>query len=146
MVYLLMQKNTRSTDLRSKLKTMETKEHVFKEHEENMELAGKIDFYKVEIRNLRTILSDISKEIQLKNELLELEHLQNQLDIQENHANYISHTIRNDEKRIDSIFDAKVSIPTDSKSHQKSKDLVSSFERNFRELRHEIGNFTSKVS
>ncbi|MEY4603188.1 MAG: hypothetical protein RIT43_480 [Bacteroidota bacterium] len=127
---------------------METKEHVFKEHEENVELASKIDFYKVEILNLKTILSDFSKEIQMKNQLLELEHLENQMDIQENHANTISHAIRNDEKRIDGLFETNDKTPPPSvvQNHQKLKDLISSFERNFRELRREIGNFTSKVS
>jgi hypothetical protein len=126
---------------------METKQHLFREHEENIELASKIDFYKVEIRNLKTILTEHSKEVELKNQLIELEHLQNQLDIQENQANTISHTIRNNEKRIDAEFDEEGGEKNlRIQDHQKSKDLVSSFERNFKELRREIGKFTSKHS
>jgi|GEM_PF-2145198 len=50
-----------------------------------------MDFYKDEIRILKNRLADLSKELDKTKDLKELERLQNQLEIQANNANNISH-------------------------------------------------------
>ena len=114
------------------------------EHIENTELQSKMDFYKDEIRILKNRLTDLSKELEKEKDLKELEQLQNQLDIQENNANNISHAIRNNEKGIDKAFvkimDEKLSLRNDQ--HQKELDLVTTFEKNLKEVRKAVKNLS----
>ena len=116
------------------------------EHIENTELQSKMDFYKDEIRILKNRLTDLSKELEKEKDLKELEQLQNQLDIQENNANNISHAIRNNEKGIDKacvkIKDEKLILRKEQ--HQKELDLVATFEKNLKEVRKAVKNLSTR--
>jgi predicted nucleic acid-binding Zn-ribbon protein len=111
-----------------------------KAHQENNELTSKMEFYKDEIRILKNRLSDVAKDLKKEKDLKEIERLQNQLEIQENNVNNITHAIRNDEKFIDKTLSKGPSRETKSREeqHQKELDLVLSFERNFKEVRKAI--------
>jgi hypothetical protein len=127
---------------------MEKDAQLAKEHEENRELASKIEFYKDEIRILKNRITELAKDLEKEKDLKELERLQNQLEIQENNANSISHAIRNNEKQIDTLLSKKSEdVPkTRSKQHQKEVDLVASFERNFKEVRSSIKSLSAKAT
>jgi len=88
-----------------------------KEHQDNVKLANKINFYKDEIQILKKSLVDLSKEFNKQNDLKELVRLQNLLKIQEKNAKNISQAIRNDEK----IIDKNHSIGCDEGMKQRSK-------------------------
>lgn len=117
-----------------------------KEHQDNNELISKMDFYKDEIRILKNRLTDVSKEIQKEKDLKELERLQNQLEIQENNANNIAHSIRNEEKIIDKLLTKGQTNDSETRSeqHKKELDLVQSFEKNIKEVRKAIKDLTSR--
>lgn len=117
-----------------------------KEHQDNNELISKMDFYKDEIRILKNRLTDVSKEIQKEKDLKELERLQNQLEIQENNANNIAHSIRNEEKIIDKLLTKGQTNDSEKRSeqHKKELDLVQSFEKNIKEVRKAIKDLTSR--
>ena len=127
---------------------MEKDAQLAKEHEENRELASKIEFYKDEIRILKNRITELAKDLEKEKDLKELERLQNQLEIQENNANSISHAIRNNEKHIDTLLSKKSEdVPkTRSEQHQKEVDLVASFERNFKEVRSSIKSLSAKAT
>ncbi len=125
---------------------MEKITNLSKEHEDNVELASKINFYKDEIRILKNRLIDLSKELIKQKDLKELERLQNQLEIQENNANNISHAIRNNEKIIDKVYSKgpDEEMKNRMEQHQKEIDLVNTFEKNFKELRRAIKDLPSE--
>jgi predicted nucleic acid-binding Zn-ribbon protein len=127
---------------------MEKDAQLAKEHEENRELASKIEFYKDEIRILKNRITELAKDLEKEKDLKELERLQNQLEIQENNANSISHAIRNNEKHIDTLLSKKSEdVPKiRSEQHQKEVDLVTSFERNFKEVRSSIKSLSAKAT
>jgi hypothetical protein len=124
---------------------MEKAINLHREHQENVELASKINFYKDEIRILKNRLVDLSKELSKQNDLKEVERLQNQLEIQENNANNISHAIRNNEKIIDKVYSKGPGkdLKHRPEQHQKEIDLVDAFEKNFKEIRKSIKELAS---
>lgn len=127
---------------------MEKDVQLAQEHQENVELASKMEFYKDEIRILKNRMAEIAKDLEKEKDLKELERLQNQLDIQENNANNISHSIRNNEKYIDKLLSKKAEdVPkTRAEQHRKEKDLVAAFEKNFHEVRSSIKSLSAKAT
>jgi hypothetical protein len=119
---------------------MEKITNLSKEHQENVELESRMNFYKDEIRILKNRLTDLSKELIEQKDLKELERLQNQLEIQENNANNISHAIRNNEKIIDKVYSKGPGedMKHRTEQHQKEIDLVNAFEKNFKGIRKAI--------
>jgi hypothetical protein len=127
---------------------MEKETQLTKEHEENIVLAGKMEFYKDELRILKNRLAEIANVLVKENDLKELERIQNQIEIQENNANSIAHAIRTNEKYIDKHYSKKSGeVPPDrTVQHQKEIDSASSFEKNFKELRDSFKRLSAKVS
>lgn len=125
---------------------MNTQESVYKQHEENTEWSSKLDFYKDEV----TILTGRLKEIASKNSsaeaMVDTERFQNQLMIQENAINEISHLIKNNEKALGLEVD-KNPVAIDHRKveyHTKEQKLIVGFEKNFKELRADFNRFAAK--
>jgi hypothetical protein len=129
-----------------KTQNMKTQESVYKQHEENTEWSSKLDFYKDEV----TILTGRLKEIASKNSsaeaMVDTERFQNQLMIQENAINEISHLIKNNEKVLELEVD-KNPVAIDHRKveyHTKEQNLIVGFEKNFKELRADFNRFAAK--
>jgi hypothetical protein len=125
---------------------MKAQESVYKQHEENTEWSSKLDFYKDEV----TILTGRLKEIASKNSsaeaMVHTERFQNQLMIQENAINEISHLIKNNEKELELEVD-KNPVAIDHRKveyHTKEQKLIVGFEKNFKELRADFNRFAAK--
>ena len=125
---------------------METKENIYKQHEENKEWTSKLDFYKDEVKIMTGRLEEVASKNNAKEVLAEVEHFQNQLIIQRNNIDEIMHAVKINEESL--LADIK-SNPTAAdhrrtEYHATEKDLVDSFEKNFNDLRGEFKEFIAK--
>lgn len=125
---------------------MSTSESIYKQHEENTEWTGKLNFYKDEISILKGRLEEIVAKNTKNEALAELERFQNQLIIQRNNIDEIAHLVKlNEESLIEEIKSNPVAVDHRKvEYHAKEKDLVDTFEKNFNELREDMKDFFAK--
>ena len=125
---------------------MKTQESVYKQHEENTEWSSKLDFYKDEVIILTGRLKEIASKNSSAEAMVDTERFQNQLLIQENAINEISHLIKNNEKELELEVD-KNPVAIDHRKveyHTKEQKLIVGFEKNFKELRADFNRFAAK--
>ena len=125
---------------------MSNNESIYKQHEENTEWINKLNFYKDEIKIMNGRLEEISSKNSSKEALADLERFQNQLIIQRNNIDNISHEVKmNEEALIAEIKTNPTAIDHRKvENHGKEKDLVDSFEKNINNLRDDFNRFSAK--
>jgi hypothetical protein len=125
---------------------MSNTESVYKQHEENTEWMNKLNFYKDEIRIMNGRLEEIASKNSSTDALADVERFQNQLIIQRNNIDNISHEVKMNEEAL--IAEIKTNpIAVDHRkveNHGKEKDLVDSFEKNINNLREDFKRFSAK--
>ena len=125
---------------------MSTNESIYKQHEENTEWKSKLEFYKDEISILKGRLEEIASKNSGIDALSDVERFQNQLIIQRNNIDNISHEVKINEENL--IAGIKINpIAVDHRkveNHDKLKDLVDSFEKNINNLRDDFNRFSAK--
>jgi hypothetical protein len=125
---------------------MSNTESIYKQHEENTEWMNKLNFYKDEIRIMNGRLEEIASKNSSKDALADVERFQNQLIIQRNNIDNISHEVKMNEEAL--IAEIKTNpIAVDHRkveNHNKEKDLVDSFEKNINNLRDDFNRFSAK--
>ena len=119
---------------------MKPQESVYKEHAENRDFESRLAFYKDELSIFENQLENIAKEERHQRQLAKIEKFQNQLEIQKNNINDLTHELQRDEKIIDKQF-TKMANLSEVVHHSKAKELVGSFEKNFKELKEDFQNF-----
>jgi hypothetical protein len=122
------------------------KEKVFAQHEENVESLKKLEFYKEEIEIFKGRLEEIADKNSSFDCLSSLERYQNQLIIQRNNIDEIRHVVKQDENRIEQEIESNP-IAVDHRSiayHATEIEAVTSFEKNFNDLRQEMNLFFAK--
>ena len=115
---------------------MNTKESIYKLHEENTIWLNKLDFYKDDLQILKDRLQEIAAKNSSKEVLAEVEHFQNQFYIQQNNMDNITHAIKINEKELMELIKSNP-VAADRKKadcHEKEHDLVVTFEKNFKNL------------
>lgn len=125
---------------------MSQNEYIFKQHEENIEWSGKLDFFKDEITILQGRLEEITRKNTQKEVLILVEHFQNQLIIYRNTVDEIQHKIHLAEDELQREI-KKNPVASDHRKvpyHQNEKEEILIFERVFREFREEFNRFVSK--
>ena len=125
---------------------MKTGEKIYTQHADHTEWLSKMKFYTDEISILKNRLGEIAAKNNQKDVLAQVEHFQNQLIIQKNNIDEISHSIRVDEDTIQKEVE-KNPVAIDHRempSHSAEKNTVDAFEKNFNELRAEFKTFASK--
>jgi hypothetical protein len=85
-------------------------------------------------------LENIAKDERHQRQLAKIEKFQNQLEIQKNNINDLTHELKRDEKIIDKQF-TKVANLSEAVHHSKEKELLGSFEQNFKELKEDFQSF-----
>lgn len=125
---------------------MATKEKIYKQHKENEDWINTLNFYKDEINILKARLEELALKNTSKKVSTEIEHFQNQFIIQRNNIDNIYHAIKINESTFTaSIEDNPVAAEhRKMEYHEKEHDLVTTFEKNFKQLRKDFNNFSSK--
>jgi hypothetical protein len=125
---------------------METKKTIYQLHEEHKIWLNKLAFYKDELSIMKNRISEIAVKNTSKEVLALVEHFQNQLIVQKEQIDILSHDINKHESVIEDAADKN---PTNV-DHQKFEDhaaqrgQVETFEKIFNELRKELITFLSK--
>ncbi len=125
---------------------MNTGEKIYTQHADHTEWLSKLKFYTDEISILKGRLEEIASKNNQQNVLAQVEHFQNQLIVQKNNIDEISHTIKLYESAIEKEVN-KNPVAVDHRempSHSKQKEAVDAFEKNFNELRTEFKIFAAK--
>ena len=125
---------------------MNTGEKIYTQHADHTEWLSKLKFYTDEISILKGRLEEITSKNNQQNVLAQVEHFQNQLIVQKNNIDEISHTIKLYESAIEKEVN-KNPVAVDHRempSHSKQKEAVDAFEKNFNELRTEFKIFAAK--
>lgn len=125
---------------------METKENIYKQHEENTDWTSRLNFYKDDVKIMTGRLEEVVTKNNSKEVLAELEHFQNQLIIQRNNIDEILHSVKINEEKLQAEINSNP-VAADHKRteyHATEKDLVDSFEKNFNDLRGEFNEFVAK--
>ena len=125
---------------------MNTGEKIYTQHADHTEWLSKLKFYTDEISILKGRLEEIASKNNQQNVLAQVEHFQNQLIVQKNNIDEISHTIKLDESAIEKEVN-KNPVAVDHRempSHSKQKEAIDAFEKNFNELRTEFKIYAAK--
>jgi hypothetical protein len=125
---------------------MKTGEKIYTQHADHTEWLSKMKFYTDEIKILKNRLGEIADKNNRKDVLANVEHFQNQLIIQKNTIDEISHIINLEEYAIQKeIIKNPVAIDhREMKSNKEVKNNVDTFEKNFNELRADFKTFAAK--
>lgn len=125
---------------------MSEKEAVFKQHEENTEWSKNLDFYADEIKIFTKRLEEIASKNTVQQVRAEIEKFQNQFIVQKNNIDEIAHAVTiNEDILMNEI--KKNEFASDHRkveNHTKEKEMVESFEKNFKNLREEFNRFSAK--
>lgn len=126
---------------------MKTKDIIYTQHDEHRDWMSKLKFYEDEILILKNRLSEIVTKNTQKDILAQAEHFQNQLIVQKENIDEISHSITVDEDLIQKAVDKKPKFvdQLNTEPHAKEKLAMESFDKNFTELRAEFNKFASKI-
>lgn len=124
---------------------METQK-LYTQHQENVEWAKKIAFYKDEIKIMNERIAEVASKNSSKDVLSKVEHFQNQLIVQKNNMDEINHLInlsedqlvKNVNKNPTAVDHRKVS------DHTEERNKIVQFERVFNELRKELNVFIAQ--
>lgn len=125
---------------------MKTEEKIYTQHAEHTDWLSKMKFYADEILVLKNRLGEVASKNNDKAVLAKVEHFQNQLIIQKNNIDEMSHSIKMDEEALQKEIKENPTAVDHRKVayHAKEKEAVDSFEKNFKELRTEFNLFAAK--
>jgi len=125
---------------------MKTEEKIYDQHAEHTDWLSKMKFYTDEISVIKNRLGEIASKNTDKEVLAQIEHFQNQMIIQKNNIDEISHAIKMDEEALQKEIKENPTAVDHRKVvyHAKEKDAVDSFEKNFNEIRNEFKAFAAK--
>lgn len=122
------------------------KESIYKQHEENTDWLNRLDFYKEDIKILTKRLEEIAAKNSATEVLSEVERFQNQFIIQNNNIDEIKHLVKENESLLKKEIESNP-VAVDHRKmeyHEKEKELVEAFEKNFNTLREDYNTFSSK--
>jgi len=124
---------------------METKK-IYELHEEHKEWLNNLAFYKDEIKVMQNRISEIASKNSSAEALKQIEHFQNQLIIQRNNIDELSHSIKDHENYLENRVNENPTAVDHRKvnDHPKMRDSYTSFDKVFNELRKELNAFLAK--
>lgn len=124
---------------------METKK-IYELHEEHKEWLNNLAFYKDEIKVMQNRISEVASKNSSPEVLKQIEHFQNQLIIQRNNIDELSHSIKDHENYLENRVNENPTAVDHRKvnDHPKMRDSYTSFDKVFNELRKELNAFLAK--
>ena len=105
-------------------------------HSENMEWLKKLASYSEEINSMQSSIETIAATYTSRAVMSKIEHFQNQLIIHKHRISGLKHSIKNDEKIIQSHDNLKL-----ESHHASAKDQVHTFEKIIGDLKLELNQF-----
>ena len=124
---------------------MEKKESIISLHSDHTEWINKLDFYKDDLKVFNNRLAEIATKNNHTEVLAEVEKFQNQFIVQNDNIDQIKHIINLDEdKIIKEINSNPIAVDHRTMNHSGERDLVDTFEKNFKSIREEFNKFSAK--
>lgn len=125
---------------------METKKTISELHEEHKTWLNKLLFYKDELKIMDNRILEVAKKNTSKEVQSLIDHFNNQLIIQKEQIDILSHDIKSHELYLDA---AAIDSPKDIDKekfldHKKHRESIVIFEKLFKDLREELIDFLSK--
>ena len=102
-------------------------------HSENMEWLKKLVMYADEIKEMQSRIEEIAANNTSRTVMPRIEHFQNQLIIQKHRINSLKHSIKNNDRMLNTN-----SADSD---HASEKDKIDTFERIIKDLHGELNEF-----
>lgn len=125
---------------------MNTKKTISELHEEHKTWLNKLLFYKDELKIMDNRILEVAKKNTSKEEQSLIDHLNNQLIIQKEQINILTHDIKSHESYLNvAVIDNDKDIDNESfLDHKKHRESIAIFEKLFKDLREELIDFLSK--
>jgi hypothetical protein len=123
---------------------METKKTISELHEEHKTWLNKLLFYKDELKIMDNRILEVAKKNTSKEVQSLVDHFNNQLIIQKEQIDILSHDIKSHEQYLKAI---PIDNDIDNKNfldHKKHRESIVIFEKLFKDLREELIDFLSK--
>jgi hypothetical protein len=129
----------------NKSKTMETK-GLYQLHEEHKQWLNNLNFYKDEIAIMQNRIAEIAAKNSSKEVLANVEHFQNQLIVQKEQMDILSHEIKLHEQSLEKEVNKNETAIDHRKfpSHPEEAEKIKTFDTMFDLLRKELNVFLSK--
>lgn len=124
---------------------METK-GIYQLHEEHTQWLNNLTFYKDEMAIMQNRIAEVATKNNSQDVLKQIEHFQNQLIIQKEQMDILSHEIREHESGLVNEV-KKNEVAVDHRKmpdHNKHREGVAAFEKIFNDLRKELNQFLTK--
>ena len=121
-------------------------EKIFTQHAENTVWLTTLIFYRDDLTILKKRLEELVSKNNNKEFLKLVEHFQNQFIIQRNNIDELIHAVKANENLLEKEVEENP-IAVDHRYtayHEKEKEMVESFEKNFNELRKDFVSFSAK--
>lgn len=124
---------------------MERKESIISLHGDHKEWINKLNFYKDDLKIFNSRLAEIASKNNHIEVLAEVEKFQNQFIVQNDNIDQIKHIINLDEDKIIKELNSNPNaLDHKTMHHSGEKDLVDTFEKNFKSIREDFNKFSAK--
>jgi len=125
---------------------MDAKKTIYELHEEHKTWLNKLLFYKDELKMMDNRILEVAKKNTSKEVRSLADHFNNQLIIQKEQIDILSHDIKSHELYLEAAaLDNPNSIDKEKfLDHKKHRESIVTFEKLFRDLREELIDFLSK--
>jgi tRNA pseudouridine-54 N-methylase len=125
---------------------MKTKKNIYDLHEDNKTWLSSLTFYKDDLLLMQKRIEEVAKKHNSKEVLASIEHFQNQLIVQKEQLDILTHDVRGAETTLEKAVN-KNATAIDHQHFPAQVALaerVQTFEKIFKDLRNELGHFLSK--
>lgn len=124
---------------------METKA-IYTLHEEHKQWLNNLNFYKDELVIMQNRISEIAAKNTSKDVLAQVEHFQNQLIVQKEQIDILTHDIKKHEQAIENEINKNETAVDHRKmpAHKEETEKLQTFDTIFNNLRKELNLFLSK--
>lgn len=125
---------------------MEAEKTISELHEEHKTWLNKLLFYKDELKIMDNRILEVAKKNTSKEVQTLADHFNNQLIIQKEQIDILTHDIKSHESFLNArVIDNHESIDNDNfLDHKKHRESIAIFEKLFKDLREELIDFLSK--
>jgi len=125
---------------------MDTKKSIYQLHEEHKTWLNKLLFYKDELVIMSKRISEVAEKNTSKEVRSLTDHFNNQLIIQKEQIDILSHDIKSHELYLESAANDNPNAVDHDKfsDHKNHRESIATFEKLFKDLREELIDFLSK--
>jgi hypothetical protein len=122
------------------------KTSIYSQHREHAEWLNVLSFYKDDIKIMQKRIEEIANKNTSKEILVQVEHFQNQLIIQNNSIDDMRKHIEKDEQILINAIEKNI-VASDHRQledHTEEREDIVYFEKNFEDIRRSLNRFLAK--